>query len=188
MTTAGAVTGPFVFGGRLSLDLTWTLRYRNVLPTETLTDGEAMRNWLTLAGLPAPEAVTALQLAPTVALREAIYRAALAVISGNPPANRDILVVNETATQPDLYGQYDAGSVVLNAPDGDLVTAVLSTIARDAVDVLAAGDGRLRLCAGHLCGLVFYDSSRPGTRRWCSAERCGNRASTQAHRARSQRP
>ncbi|WIB37118.1 CGNR zinc finger domain-containing protein [Curtobacterium sp. MCJR17_043] len=31
---------------------------------------------------------------------------------------------------------------------------------------------------------MFYDSSRGGTRRWCSMQRCGNRAKVRAHRAR----
>jgi len=185
--TGGATAEDFAFGGRLSLDLTWTLRYRNVLPTETLTSGEAFRDWLALAGLPAPGTATAPQLARAIALREAIYRAALAVGTGGAPAAVDIEYVNDTAAQPGLYVQYEDGRAALRAPDGDGIGAALSTIARNAVEVLAAGDGRLRLCAGDLCSLVFYDSSRPGTRRWCSAERCGNRASTRAHRARRQR-
>lgn len=185
--TASAAAEDFAFGGRLSLDLTWTLRYRNVMPTETLTSGEAFRDWLALAGLPAPGQATALQLARALALREVIYRAALAVGTGGEPAPSDIASVNNTAAQPGLYVQYEAGRAALRVPDGDGIGAALSTIARDAVEVLAADDGRLRLCAGDLCSLVFYDGSRPGNRRWCSAERCGNRASTRAHRARRQR-
>ncbi|WP_031259162.1 CGNR zinc finger domain-containing protein, partial [Curtobacterium flaccumfaciens] len=67
-------------------------------------------------------------------------------------------------------------------------------VARDAValftevgfdDVEADGrPTRLSRCSAEDCGLVFYDSSRGGTRRWCSMQRCGNRAKVRAHRAR----
>ncbi|WNY32953.1 CGNR zinc finger domain-containing protein [Curtobacterium flaccumfaciens] len=70
----------------------------------------------------------------------------------------------------------------------------LSSVARDAValftevgfdDVEADGrPTRLSRCSAEDCGLVFYDSSRGGTRRWCSMQRCGNRAKVRAHRAR----
>jgi hypothetical protein len=35
------------------------------------------------------------------------------------------------------------------------------------------------------CELVFYDESRSNNRRWCSMQRCGNRAKVRAHRART---
>jgi predicted RNA-binding Zn ribbon-like protein len=43
---------------------------------------------------------------------------------------------------------------------------------------------RIRECASDNCPLVFVDSSRPGARRWCTMERCGNRHKLRAHRAR----
>ena len=43
---------------------------------------------------------------------------------------------------------------------------------------------RFRECASDNCPLVFVDASRPGSRRWCSMERCGNRNKIRAHRAR----
>jgi predicted RNA-binding Zn ribbon-like protein len=32
--------------------------------------------------------------------------------------------------------------------------------------------------------MIYRDESRTGTRRWCSMQRCGNRAKVRAHRAR----
>src|SRR5947208_764688 len=43
---------------------------------------------------------------------------------------------------------------------------------------------RIRVCAAEDCGLLFVDASRPGRRRWCSMERCGNLAKVRGHRAR----
>ncbi|MFD0576716.1 CGNR zinc finger domain-containing protein [Dactylosporangium darangshiense] len=39
--------------------------------------------------------------------------------------------------------------------------------------------GRLRECADPACNALFLDASRPGSRRWCSMETCGNRAKKQ---------
>ncbi len=61
----------------------------------------------------------------------------------------------------------------------------LSTIARDAVDLFdPANAGRIRECNGGDCEMVYLDTSRAATRRWCSMQRCGNRAKVRAHRAR----
>jgi hypothetical protein len=62
--------------------------------------------------------------------------------------------------------------------------SALATVAVDAVELLGAGDGRLRLCEGPGCSLLFHDGSRPGRRRWCSTERCGNRFNTATYRRR----
>jgi predicted RNA-binding Zn ribbon-like protein len=46
--------------------------------------------------------------------------------------------------------------------------------------------GRLKMCASDECRRVFYDRSKPGTRRWCVSTLCGNREKTRAYRARQQ--
>jgi predicted RNA-binding Zn ribbon-like protein len=68
--------------------------------------------------------------------------------------------------------------------------AALATIARDAIDLLTGAlAGRIRECAAPDCALLFVDSSRPGRRRWCAGEACGNRTRTKAYRQRrKQRP
>jgi predicted RNA-binding Zn ribbon-like protein len=53
---------------------------------------------------------------------------------------------------------------------------LLAAIARSAAEIIAEGpNARLRLCANPHCGLLFYDNSRTGRRRWCSMSVCGNR-------------
>ena len=65
----------------------------------------------------------------------------------------------------------------------------LSTLAREAVANLGAREeGRIRRCAAEDCRLVFHDESRTNSRRWCSMQRCGNRAKVRAHRERARRP
>jgi predicted RNA-binding Zn ribbon-like protein len=65
--------------------------------------------------------------------------------------------------------------------------AVLSTIARDAIDVVGGPDAdRLRRCANGRCTRLYVDASRAGNRRWCGMAECGNAAKVAAFRARRQ--
>jgi predicted RNA-binding Zn ribbon-like protein len=43
---------------------------------------------------------------------------------------------------------------------------------------------RLKMCASEECRRVFYDRSKPATRRWCMSSLCGNRMKTRAYRER----
>lgn len=62
----------------------------------------------------------------------------------------------------------------------------LWAIVRSAVDTLTTGDpARIRECPGaDDCGWLFYDTSRNGSRRWCSMEGCGSRVKMRHHYAR----
>ncbi|HMG29490.1 MAG TPA: CGNR zinc finger domain-containing protein [Jiangellaceae bacterium] len=42
----------------------------------------------------------------------------------------------------------------------------------------------MRRCAGLDCPLIFVDTSRPGSRRRCSTQRCGHRAKVHVFRHR----
>ena len=43
---------------------------------------------------------------------------------------------------------------------------------------------RLKMCAAEECRRVFFDRSKPATRRWCMSTLCGNRMKTKTYRAR----
>jgi predicted RNA-binding Zn ribbon-like protein len=57
--------------------------------------------------------------------------------------------------------------------------------ARGYLELLSAAPDRIRGCAHETCVLHFFDTSRNGTRRWCSMATCGNRAKASRHYARS---
>jgi predicted RNA-binding Zn ribbon-like protein len=175
----------FEFGGRLSLDLTWTLRYRSVWPTELLSSPDDLGKWLSASGLPTPVAPTARHLTRFRALREAIYRSASAVVEGHALEATDRELINHCAATPTPAPELEAdGSHRLVATPGREAPAALSLIARDAIELLTCHDGRLRRCEGPMCSLLFHDASRPGNRRWCTTSRCGNKANTKAYRTR----
>lgn len=182
MTTPGE--SRFPFGSRLSLDLTWTLRFRSVQPTELLVTCGDLHDWAEAAALPVNGRPTQDELEHVRALREAVYGAACAVIEGRRIATADRETINDAAASavPPPRLTADGASVVSSAVGG--FAPIVAMLARDAIDVLGRRDGRLRRCADDRCSLVFYDGSRPGQRRWCAAARCGNRANTRAYRSR----
>ena len=77
----------------------------------------------------------------------------------------------------------DTGAVLRPARDDAL--AGLSALAIELYD--GARDrslDRLKMCAAEECHRVFYDRSKPATRRWCMSTLCGNRIKTRAYRER----
>jgi len=62
---------------------------------------------------------------------------------------------------------------------------VLGAAAQDLIEIIGSDRvSRLRMCEGGNCALMFYDTSRPGNRRWCSMQRCGNRHKVGNYRTR----
>ncbi|MDR5698441.1 CGNR zinc finger domain-containing protein [Agromyces aerolatus] len=163
-----AYTGPILDGAADRLhepdDLTAWLRERFPMPV----------------GAAAPR-----DLADAGALRAAITRLALAASRDEALDSSDIDVVNLYAATPDIPpalpgGTRQAGRSV------QTVGQTLSTIAREAVDLVSPGNlERIRACSADDCGIIYLDTSRAATRRWCSMQRCGNRAKVRAHRARA---
>lgn len=60
--------------------------------------------------------------------------------------------------------------------------------ARNYLELMATAPDRIRGCAHEACILHFFDTSRNGTRRWCSMAACGNRAKASRHYARTKSP
>ncbi len=66
---------------------------------------------------------------------------------------------------------------------------LLWSVTHSAMELLMRGDpARIRECPGAGdCGWLFYDTSRNGTRRWCSMEGCGSRVKMRRHYSRHRR-
>lgn len=147
---------------------------------------EDLGRWCVEAGLlsTAPE-VSGAELAEARALREVTYRLVQAARSQQGFARQDVEVLNSWAARPALIPELAANGQDLTWRAEAPLEAVLASIARDAVELLA-GDlvGRIRECAAPECTVLFIDGSRPGKRRWCSMNRCGNRVKKQAFRQR----
>jgi len=168
----------------LSIDLTWTLRYRNVSPTELLITPRDLRRWTSSHGLKTSGQIRDQDLARFRELREAIFESFFRAVDGRLPSESERRVINENAASSPYIPAFASNGSITLKHDGSGVDAALSTVARDAIELLALRDGRLRRCEGPGCALIFYDESRPGTRRWCDTSRCGNRVNTHSYRKR----
>nr|WP_042180866.1 CGNR zinc finger domain-containing protein [Kibdelosporangium sp. MJ126-NF4]CEL14640.1 hypothetical protein [Kibdelosporangium sp. MJ126-NF4]CTQ96731.1 hypothetical protein [Kibdelosporangium sp. MJ126-NF4] len=174
---------------RPSLDLCSTLLWRHEQPRELLTRPDDVARWLTEAGLcTTPFAVTTDDLVSARVLREAVYRLITARLRDAELPTTDVDTVNTAAAHPDRAPQI--------TPDGRPhwishrpVAEALAAVARDCIDLLTGpASGRLRECAAPDCAFLFVDTSRPGTRRWCATNRCGNREHVRQHRSRQSEP
>ncbi|WP_234367524.1 CGNR zinc finger domain-containing protein [Streptomyces pluripotens] len=170
--------------GRLCLDFMRTLRLRGMEgATEELPTPEALAAWVAQLGpYPAGVAVpvpTQDVLRQARQLREAVYALLVAARGdsgpgGCPPGDRALL--NQAAAVAPPVPVLDEGGLVTYTA-ADPVRAVLSDVARDALDlVTSAMLARVRACAGPRCAAWFLDTSRPGNRRWCSMDTCGNQS------------
>ncbi len=119
-------------------------------------------------------------------LRDAIQRVAFALLAGAKPAREHVGILNVFAATAPVARTLDPASLTLSITTPVAVEALLSEFARDALELAAdpQARGRVRQCESPDCGLLFFDDSRPGRRRWCSAGRCGDRARARAYRAR----
>lgn len=148
---------------------------------ETLHVPDDLGRWLARPPLSVRVASpTTDDLMNAVGVREAIRALLTAAVDGAVPPAAAAQVVNQTASTPPLVPRLRAGAVEW-AP-GATVEQAMSSLGRDALDVLAAGV-RVAQCSADDCPLIFVDDSRSGSRRWCSMQRCGNRAKVRRHRA-----
>lgn len=170
--------------GAICLELLTTGGARDHPAFERLHSPEDLAAWLAECRLRLLDVrVTGGDVAAAHRLRAAIWAAALARIAGRALPRPSVRTINELAAPappvPLLLGDRRGW-----APGGT-ATQALSAIARDAVDLFGGPyAGRIRECAGDACALVFVDLSRPGQRRWCAMQRCGNRAKQRTRHAR----
>jgi len=176
---------PFRLGlGHPALEFVATLAGRQREPIERLASADDLGRWLTVTGLAPDSGCTSRHLAQAHRLREAIYRLLDAARTAQPPASRDVAVVNAWARRSRPAPQLDA-TLRLVRQAADPCAVALAEIAAAAIQLISGPElARVRNCADPTCSLMFIDRSRPGRRRWCSMERCGNRAKTAHYRSR----
>ncbi|UDY36619.1 CGNR zinc finger domain-containing protein [Dermatobacter hominis] len=158
---------------------------------ESLHRPEDLADWLARpplgAGLTEPP--TARDLVEAKRLRQAIWTAAHAAADRRPLDPADVDTINRAAAWPTPVPELVDGGAASAWAAPVRARQVLSLLAREAVALLSGPSaGRIRECASDDCPLVFVDTSRPGARRWCAMERCGNRHKQRARRARRADP
>jgi predicted RNA-binding Zn ribbon-like protein len=119
-------------------------------------------------------------------LRDAL-RALVQLAPGDRRGNAAALQLNSAAANFPLIVQMAAnGTTRLQPSAGGSVAGLGRVLAQLQHAAETATLERLKMCASAECRWVFYDRSKPGSRRWCSSTLCGNRQKTRAYRHRQQ--
>ncbi|HYL73678.1 MAG TPA: CGNR zinc finger domain-containing protein [Bryobacteraceae bacterium] len=181
-----AISPDFGFVGRLCLDLTVTGDMGYGIRFERLVNAKELQRWLSIGPLRlANVRVGPADVAATKKLRGAIWRVVGAILAKAAPAPADVHLINRVGREPALMRELlpGAGSMRWRSPT---VAAALATIAQDAIVLLGEPTQRARIhrCENPKCRVVFYDDSRPGLRRWCAPNRCGDRIRAKLYRDR----
>jgi predicted RNA-binding Zn ribbon-like protein len=186
----------FLFvGNQLSLDFLNTRPVMDGNPVELLPDCASLARWLKAAGLvPAPEAkrlergwsarpAFTRMLGELREFRERLRQAVLQMEAGTVPSPAFIAKVNELlSAHPhiDEVIRTDSGLGSGKRFDPQVPLDVFAPLVDNVASLLTIPDkSRLRKCEG--CVLHFHDTSKKGTRRWCSMNLCGNRSKVAAY-------
>ncbi len=163
-------------GEPLALDLLNTRWMREGAVQDLLTDTDGLAVWLGANALDgrfeadAPTLRHALQARD--ALRKAVHEAATAPLDAVLEHGR--IRATLTAEGPGEVPEFR-----------DPAWGPAWLAARNYLELLSTAPDRIRGCAHEACILHFFDTSRNGTRRWCSMAACGNRAKASRHYART---
>jgi predicted RNA-binding Zn ribbon-like protein len=199
--TTTDLPSPFVFvGDALALDLVNTEVVIRGKPIDLLAAPGAYAAWWRQAAGHYPEAAGHLppghdqanpDLLPNVmALRDALRALFGATADDAPLPSAALTILNQTlGTAHDAVALGTEGEPhALLVPDGPDADGPLAAVARSAFTLLTRADhSRLHRCANGRCVLLFYDTTKSATRRWCSTA-CMNRArSSERYRVRKGR-
>ena len=153
---------------------------------DELTDAKALASWMSGRGLsPTSAKVTPAMLATALELRT-LVRDYLQCDPLERSRDKDaVRALNKTLKLfPLVVAVRDDGGMVLKAAREDALAGLSSVIA-ELYDGSRNGTlNRLKMCASDECRRVFFDRSKPATRRWCMSSLCGNRMKTRSYRER----
>jgi predicted RNA-binding Zn ribbon-like protein len=174
--------------GSLSLNFAATVRHRGSEPRDLLSTPDALERWFHLAGLAVPD-VAPKDHDEAVHIREAIHDAVRSVILDSRPKKTDIALINRAAACPLAVPQLNAAADRIQWETRHPAEACLAIIARDAITLMGGAErGRLKMCSGGSCQMLFVDHSPANRRRWCAMSICGNREKIRLHRRRKKSP
>jgi predicted RNA-binding Zn ribbon-like protein len=192
----------FLFlGNQLALDFVNTRPVQDGQATELLPDFKAVLRWFLAAHLLTPQQTRSLQqhwenspqTRQTVealrALREELRGEILAWEAGGKPHQATMEKLNHLMAQHPMRTRVRTAGKRLTTElyfEPQQPEDLFAPLAHSAAELFADVDpGRVRKCAH--CVLHFHDTSKKGTRRWCSMQLCGNREKVAAYAARQRR-
>jgi predicted RNA-binding Zn ribbon-like protein len=192
----------FFLANQLALDFLNTRPVQNGEATELLPDFESLVRWFESARLLTSSDATAMRrrwgestrawrtFEAALHLREKLRKQVLAWEAGGLVHGSMIDELNRLMAEHPARTRVKAMKAALakelwfkmEEPE-DLLGPLAYSAATLFADI---NRERVRKCAQ--CVLHFYDTSKKGTRRWCSMQICGNRLKVAAYAARHRRP
>ena len=194
--------GGFLFlGNHLALDFLNTHPVQNDEAVELLSDFDALLRWLQAADLLSSRQAASLRqqwgqsaraqhvVEAMRELREKLRKEVLFMERGGTVHREAIEQLNHLMAEHPMLTRLTAIGGTSTTElwfDPHQPEDLFAPVAHSAALLFAGVDrDRVRKC-GH-CVLHFYDTSKKGTRRWCSMQLCGNRLKVAAYAARRRR-
>jgi predicted RNA-binding Zn ribbon-like protein len=162
--------------GRASLDFTHTGGDGPFTRWEVIHTPTDASRYLGIVLSCEPPRTTSSDMDRIFGLRRAITTVARTIVDDttSPLPRESIEVINAAAAEPPL--QIALTSDAEQTASLGHAPAACASLARDAIDLFASPlRERIRVCEAADCGLLLVDASRPGRRRWCSMDWCGDR-------------
>jgi len=156
-------------------------------PSDELGSAGDLAAWLAERGLPGGDGgVTPKTFHTALRLREGLREYLERDPTERSRDGASLRKLNESLEAMPFVVQVSGGKPTMTMqPVQPGALAGLGAVVNQLYDASASGDlDRLKMCASEECRRVFYDRSKPGTRRWCQASLCGNRMKTRAYRER----
>ncbi|MFD5591086.1 CGNR zinc finger domain-containing protein [Streptomyces griseorubiginosus] len=165
-------------GEPLALDLLNTRWMSEGTLQDLLTDADGLAVWLESAGLSGDHSPDSRMLRNVRQAREALRTAVDGPLEEGAPLVDAVLAHGRVRVSLTPQGPVELPEL------SDPAWAPAWLAARNYLELLDTAPDRIRSCAHESCVLHFLDTSRNGTRRWCSMATCGNRAKASRHYAR----
>ena len=192
------IDGFLFVGNRRILDFLNTKPVLEDGPTELLTDVRALERWVIASGmLASPKSRSIVRswrhsteaaafLRHLIAFRERLREAVVRIESGSPPSDAFLAEVNSLSLQHPLHSSvHKRNGRVIKETHFELrkPTDFWAPIIDATADILAETESaRIRKCES--CVVHFFDTSKKGSRRWCSMNICGNKIKVAAYQQR----
>ena len=194
------VDGFLFVGNQLALDFLNTKLILENEPEELLPDAAALERWLIASGIATSPKNRAMMRAwrdsrqaqafvqKLIAFRERLRAAILRLEAGSAPTKGFMDELNALLKKhPQRTRIRTVSSYVVLGVFFELQKPadVWTPIAGAAAKLLASAEPfRIRQCESETCVIHFYDTSKKGSRRWCSMNICGNRLKVAAYQRR----
>ena len=156
------------------------------LQADELSGPRELAAWMSQQGLSAGGAkITAAMFDSALQLRAGIRAYLECDPAGRHRDNDAGRALNKTMKLfPLLAEARGDGRMMLGAARRDAL-AGLSVVVAELYDGSINGTlDRLKMCAAEECRRIFFDRSKPASRRWCMSTLCGNRIKTRTYRER----